>query len=537
MKHPISHIKSVNKRYNIFTSLRNPNAKPAISSIDQSYLPLGGLTHALKDNIATREEPTTCSSRMLASYISPFDSTVATLLEQSGSTCIGKTNMDEFGMGNSTTPRYFGPTLHPGYKQNEDLFEEYEDVTFDTVDTVDDVNGEVISSDIIHAGGKPTLNVGEVVTKHTYSVPKLKRSENGDVLFRNIDAQQRVVGGSSGGSVAAVMRGLVDFSLGTDTGGSVRLPACYTGIYGFKPTYGRISRWGVIAYAQSLDTVGIMGKDVDTIWRVFSSLDLTDKKDPTCLSDAVREEIAIERLMSKKNVGKKFKVGIPEEFKFAELSEEVKEAWIKLLVKLQESKLIEVHPVSIPSIKHSLPAYYTLATSEASSNLARYDGNRYGFRTDDYDGKEAEFRYNRDIAFGDEVKNRILLGTYALSSYGYDNNYKKASTVRSLLVEEFNKVFRDKHCLTTKKTFANASGIDMLIVPTSVSAPTLMSEFKSTNAVETYMNDVCTIPMSLAGLPSMNIPFENCGFQVVAQHGQDYKVLELSRLIAAEVEK
>ena len=516
----LAHIKVVNKKYNIFTSIRAPSKTP----VDEfaSFSPLFNTTYAIKDNFTTRNEPTTCSSLMLSNYKSPFDSTVVTLLNQSGSQCIGKTNMDEFGMGNSTTSSYFGPTLNSLYPQTENLFIDYEEVIFSTKD-IGDKNGEFISSDIVEV-------IKEGYTINKYYVPKLNRDEKGKVIFNNIDSRQRITGGSSGGSATAVGLDLVDFAIGSDTGGSVRLPACYNNIYGFKPTYGRISRWGLVAYAQSLDTVGIMSKEVDTIWKVFSTLDLADSKDPTSLSDSCREEIAIERINSKKNVGKKFKIGIPIEYKFNELSEDIKQSWEKLLNKLKENKLIEIIPISIPSVKYSLPAYYTLVTSEASSNLSRYDGNRYGFRTEDYEGEEPEFRFNRGKAFGEEVKRRILLGNYSLSSYGYDNNYKKASNVRRLLIEEFNKVFRDKHCLMEKKQLTNANGIDLMIVPTSVNLPKLINEGNG-DIVEGYMNDVCTIPMSLAGLPTMNIPFENFGFQIVGQHGQDYKVLEFTRLV------
>lgn len=525
----IKQIQSVNKKYNIFTSLRT-NPTPPDSS---PFAPLGNLTYAIKDNFTTRNEPTTCSSKMLSPYVSPFDSTVVTLLDQSGSSCIGKTNMDEFAMGNSTISGYFGPTLNPIYPQDQDLVESYQEINFATKDLVSDETGEVISSEIIHDSN---LNL-EGTSTHSYMLPKLYK----DVIDR-VSPKQRIVGGSSGGSAAAVSLDLVDFAIGSDTGGSVRLPACYTNIYGFKPTYGRISRWGLVAYSQSLDTVGIMSKDVDTIWKVFTSLDLNDSKDPSSLSDSTRENIAIERLNSKKNVGKKFKVGIPIEYQLDEMGNEIKSSWKSLLNKLKESKLIEIYSISIPSIKYSLPTYYTLCTSEASSNLSRYDGIRYGYRNSDYvenESDEPEFILTRNSGFGDEVRRRIILGNYALSSYGFNSHFMKATGVRGQLIDEFNKVFRDRHCLLDKKKFANANGIDMIIVPTTVSQPPLVSEFTKTDPVKSYMNDVCTIPMSLAGLPTMSIPYggDSMGFQLVGQHGQDYKVLEFSRLVEGELAK
>lgn len=521
MQSRINKIKTLNNKYNVFTSIRN---KPKVSA--SPYAPLGGLTYAIKDNFTTRDEPTTCSSKMLCNYVSPFDSTVNNLLDQSGAHCVGKTNMDEFAMGNSTTAGYFGPTLNPLYEQSQDLVQSYEEVKFYTKDGVSETDGETISTSVHQ-------NVSNVdgFTEHSYFQPKLYE----DIQSR-VSKDQRVVGGSSGGSAAAVALNMVDFSIGSDTGGSVRLPACYNNIYGFKPTYGRISRWGMIAYAQSLDTVGIMSKDLGTMWKVFSALDLHDSKDPSCLSDESRESMAVERLMSKRNVGRKFKVGIPTEFKLDEMDEGIKNSWKSLLNKLTESKLVEVYPVSVPSIKYALPAYYTLCTAEASSNLSRYDGIRYGYRVDEAECNfeiEPEFVTTRTTGFGEEVKRRIILGNYSLSSYGYDSTFMKATGVRGQLIEGFNKIFRDKHCLSEKKTFSNTAGVDMIIVPTALSSPPTIEESNRISPVKSYMNDVCTVPMSLAGLPSMNIPYggKSVGFQLVGQHGQDYKVLEFSRLV------
>lgn len=527
MKANINHIKAVNRKFNIFTSLRtNPTAPDS-----SPYAPLGNTTYAIKDNFATRNEPTTCSSKILEPYVSPFDATVVTLLDQSGSSCIGKTNMDEFAMGNSTISGHFGPTLNPVYNQEQDLIESYKETTFYTKDSVSEEDGEIISSEIVH-DDKDSRG-----TVHSYLAPKLY-----DNALERISDDQRIVGGSSGGSAAAVALDLVDFSIGSDTGGSVRLPACYTNIYGFKPTYGRISRWGLVAYSQSLDTVGIMSKDLNTLWKVFTSLDLSDSKDPSCLSDATRETIAIERLNSKKNVGKKFKVGIPVEYQLEELGDNVKSSWKSLLKKLQEAKLIEVYPVSVPSIRHALPTYYTLCTSEASSNLSRYDGIRYGYRVrdDECDTElEPEYITTRTTGFGPEVRRRITLGNYALSSYGYNSHFIKATGVRGMLIEEFNQVLRDRNCLVEKKKFQSTAGVDMLIVPTTVSQPPSIKEFSQMDPVQSYMNDVCTIPMSLAGLPTINIPYggNSMGFQLVGQHGQDYKVLEFARLVEAVISK
>lgn len=441
--------------------------------------------------------------------------------------------MDEFAMGNSTISGFFGPTLNPLYPQERDLIESYEEITFATKDSISENDGEIISSDIMN----DYTNTSDL-SLHSYIKPKLYND-----AFDRISNEQRIVGGSSGGSAAAVALDLVDFSIGSDTGGSVRLPACYTNIYGFKPTYGRISRWGLLAYAQSLDTVGIMSKDLDTVWKVFMSLDLSDSKDPSCLSDSTREKIAIERIHSKKNVGKKIKIGIPVEFQIEEMDESIKKYWKSLLNKLKESKLIEVYPVSVPSIKYSLPTYYTLCTAEASSNLSRYDGIRYGYRVLESECNvdiEPEFVTTRNTGFGEEVRRRIILGNYALSSYGFDSHFMKATAVRGMLIDEFNDVFRDRHCLIETKQLKSTNGVDMIIVPTTTtSQPPLVKDFKNTDPVTSYMNDICTIPMSLAGLPTMSIPYCEgaMGFQLVGQHGQDYKVLEFARLVDGVLSK
>ncbi|GME80892.1 unnamed protein product [[Candida] boidinii] len=290
----IGTLKAINKKFNIFTSIREN-----IDHAKNKTGPLSGTFCAIKDNIATIEEPTTCASKILSTYTSPFNATVVDLLENSGSTVVGKTNLDEFGMGNSTTNSYFGSTLNPIYEN---------------------------------------------------------------------DKEMRIVGGSSGGSAAAVASGVSDFALGTDTGGSVRLPAAYTGIVGFKPSYGRISRWGVIAYAQSLDTVGILAKDVMTTRKVYDVLNQYDDKDPTSLSNELRSQFAKIKKTEDK-IDKKIRIGVPMECNLQDLSEKVKKSWLDLLKTVNNSDKYEIMPVSIPSIKSSLPAYYILAPSEASSNL------------------------------------------------------------------------------------------------------------------------------------------------------------------------
>ncbi|GME83383.1 unnamed protein product [Ambrosiozyma monospora] len=243
----ISQLKAINSRYNIFTSIRVPSTSSTIPNGS-----LSNTTSTLKDIISTRREPTTCGSKILQDYIAPYDATISKLLEKEGTTIIGKTNMDEFGMGNSTLNSHFGPTLNPLYQQSENLVPDYEEVVFWTP------KGKSINAEIQYT--EPSADIVANYERHTYIKPKLQEKSQ-----YKIDPSMRIAGGSSGGSAASVAAGLCDFAIGTDTGGSIRLPACYTSTFGFKPSYGRISRWGLVSYAQSLDTVGIISKDLELV--------------------------------------------------------------------------------------------------------------------------------------------------------------------------------------------------------------------------------------------------------------------------------
>lgn len=494
----LRHIAQISKRYNIFTSIRVPrgNAKP------------GTLRASIKDNFATRKEPTTCGSHILEDYISPFDATSVRLLENSGlASVVGKTNLDEFGMGNSTLNSYYGPTLNPLYNQTEDIVSDYKQHTvWIPVKKSDQINRNVIRT-------RPPADKVDQYTEISYLKPVISKK-------KQISPEMRIVGGSSGGAAASVATDLVDFAIGSDTGGSIRLPACYTSTLGFKPSYGRISRWGLISYAQSLDTVGIISKKLPIISKVFKTLDQYDSSDPTSLASN-------KRLGDDFKQPAKFRIGIPMEFQLENMGSDIKKIWMDLLKRLSDSKLIEIYPVSIPSIKSALPTYYTLVTAEASSNLSRFDGIRYGYRADEYTDTEPEFTVTRFKGFGDEVKRRITLGTFSLSSYGFDSHFMKATKLRSRLINEFNAVFKDRHVLFPDGK-GNVKGVDFIICPTSVSKPPLVSNFYKMKPVESYLNDVLTIPASLAGLPTVNVPFggKSMGFQVMGQYDCDYKVLQ-----------
>ncbi|CDK27281.1 unnamed protein product [Kuraishia capsulata CBS 1993] len=453
----LSGLKAAQLKYNIFTSIRENVDAELLQALSGK---LKKVTVAIKDNIVTKEDKTTCSSQILADYESPFDATVVRLLKEQGAVVVGKTNLDEFGMGSGTTHSHFGPTLNPLYPD-----------------------------------------------------------------------EARISGGSSGGSAAAVSAGLVDVALGTDTGGSIRLPASYTGVVGFKPTYSRISRWGVVPYAQSLDTVGLLSRDVSIIRQVFTELDKYDPNDPTSLAGDIRETIPKRTVTSQR-----LRIGVCEQFNVKELSQPMRNAWISSLERFSKDGH-ELVPVSIPSIKHALSAYYVLAPAEAASNLSRYDGVRYGFRN--YD---KSYGTTRSTGFGSEVQKRIMLGNFNLSSEAYSNHFLKAQRVRRLICDEFNEVFKLSNPLDGKTSF-NDLGIDLIVTPTSTSKAPTLEKFRlsqNDNGVTEYVDDVMTVPASLAGLPSIVVPWNTdngvCGIQLTGQFGDDNLVLDVAETFMAREE-
>jgi len=358
-------------------------------------------------------------------------------------------------------------------------------------------------------------------------------------------------GGSSGGSAVAVATGQCWAALGTDTGGSVRLPAAYTATVGFKPSYGRLSRWGVLAYANSLDTVGTLTSNVDDARMLLRCLDHFDGRDPTSLPDAVRERIR--HLLSahdpQRQRSQRLRIGIPLEYNIASLALPVKTAWSKLLHALQDAGHT-LHSVSLPTTQQALSAYYVLAPAEASSNLAKYDGVRYGHRTMGPDASPGEnlplFAATRGLGFGAEVQRRILLGAYTLSSDAMDNYFLQAQKVRRLVQADFDRVFAFEHPLHDGYDVVksdNNGGVDILVTPTAPTLPPTLAEVARQTPIENYMNDVFTVPASLAGLPALSVPFdldqnaseeevlESVGMQVIGQFGDDDLVLEVGNII------
>lgn len=296
----------------------------------------------------------------------------------------------------------------------------------------------------------------------------------------------RTPGGSSGGSAAAVAADMVPWALGTDTGGSIRQPAALSGIVGLKPTYGLVSRYGVIAYASSLDQVGVLTKDVEDSALLLNVIAGHDEKDSTS-AKLPKKDYTI----NLKNGVKGLKIGVPKEFYGEGINEEVKEA-IQKTIEIYKQLGAEVEEFSLDIAKLSLATYYIISCAEASSNLGRFDGIRYGYRTNDFENLNDIFVNSRSEGFGDEVKRRIILGTYVLSSGYYDAYYKKAQKVRTLVKKSFDETFKK---------------YDIIITPTSPTTAFKIGE-KSNNPLEMYLADICTVSVNMAGLPGISIP---CG--------------------------
>ncbi|PPQ98049.1 hypothetical protein CVT26_003044 [Gymnopilus dilepis] len=495
-------ISAKNASVNAFVSVSEPSSSH-VSRDGSKGLPLSGLTVAIKDNIATSQMSTTCSSAMLQNFTSPFDATVVELLIQNGVDIIGKTNCDEFGMGSLNVHSVHGPVKNP---------------------------------------------LG---------------------LFQD-PPEERSAGGSSGGSAAAVAAGMCDAALGTDTGGSVRLPASYCGIVGLKPSYGLISRWGVVSYADSLDCVGVLASNVEVTQRVFERIAAHDTNDPTSAPQAIRYKARqqVEELFPSASTStpsskptddtsilKRLRIGIPQEYFPAELSSTILDQLRTLIHTLQIRGGATIVPVSLPTTAYALSSYYVLASAEASSNLARYDGVRYG--SYEAPGPETDltktssvYARTRSVNFGKEVKKRILLGTYALSADAFDNYFLQAQRIRQLIKNDFDRVFRipnffsDQTHQNTRDTNTETSQpkVDVLLHPSAIRTAPLLSdsESESADSLSAYVQDVLTVPASLGGLPALSVPMGVSGKEgfrwpvgasIVGQWGTDELVLAVGRAV------
>ncbi len=327
---------------------------------------------------------------------------------------------------------------------------------------------------------------------------------------------KKVPGGSSGGSAAAVASGQVLAALGTDTGGSIRQPASFNGIFGIKPTYGRVSRWGVIAFSSSLDQVGVLSRHVADSAQVLQTISGFDQRDNTSSQQAVPDFSQI-----KADV-RGLKVAVPEEFMGAGVDAGVREQ-VQKGIKLLDQNGALVETVKLPHAQYAVQVYYIIASSEASSNLQRYDGIRYGYRAQDVQNLEDVYVHSRSEGFGDEVKRRIMLGTFALSTGYFDAYFNKAAQVRTLINDDFEKVFQD---------------FDLIVGPTS---PTTAFDIGSRidDPVVMYMNDILTIPANLAGLPAASVPVGFAdgmpvGLQMIAPAFKEQTIFNAAQLVENE---
>ena len=397
------------------SALEQARASDARRAAGQTRGPLDGIPVGLKDVIAVAGQPLTCSSKMLANFVSPYDATVTTRLKAAGAVLLGRLNLDEFAMGSSTENSAFSPTANPW------------DLTC-------------------------------------------------------------VPGGSSGGSAAAVAAGELPLTLGSDTGGSIRQPAALCGIVGLKPTYGLVSRYGLAAYASSLDQIGPLAHTVEDAAMLLGVIAGHDERDST----SFKAEVPDYRAELAKRKGP-WRIGVPKEFFGEGLDPEIGAA-VRAAIEHYRAAGCEIREVSLPlAAEYAIATYYLIATAEASSNLARYDGIRYTHRSAKAKDIVDLYFQSRAEGFGDEVKRRIILGTQALSSGYYDAYYLRAQKVRTLIRNEFAAVLKD---------------CDALLSPTSPSPAFKLGE-KSSDPLAMYLMDIYTISINLAGLPGISIP---CGF-------------------------
>lgn len=333
-------------------------------------------------------------------------------------------------------------------------------------------------------------------------------------VVKNPINNEYVPGGSSGGSAAAVAAKLCDVAIGTDTGGSIRQPASFCGIFGLKPSYGRVSRFGLNAFASSFDSIGPFANNIQDVALVQEVLSGHDENDSTS------EKIAVPNLSTLSVDTKNIKIGIPKEYFGEGLNSEISDAIETQIENLRE-KGFQIEEISLPRTEYSIATYYILTTAEASSNLARFDGARYGYRTDDKVNLKQMYTKSRSEGFGDEVKRRIMLGTYVLSAGYYDAYYKKAQQVRRLIKEDFSKVFEK---------------VDIILTPTTPTTAYQIGE-KSDDPLEMYLGDIYTTSANLAGIPGLNIPIGNdskslpIGMQLMANQFEEEMLLSFANSI------
>jgi aspartyl-tRNA(Asn)/glutamyl-tRNA(Gln) amidotransferase subunit A len=430
---------------NAFISITGEQALAAADVADAARSqgdvgPLSGVPMAHKDIFCTKGVKTTCASRMLKNFVSPYDATVVQRLNAAGMVSVGKTNMDEFAMGSSNETSYFGTVKNPW--------------------------------------------------DHT-----------------------RSPGGSSGGSAAAVAAGLVPMATGTDTGGSVRQPAALCGITGFKPTYGRISRYGIVAFASSLDQAGVLALTAEDAALIMQAIAGFDERDSTCSEAGVPDYMAG---LAASVEGKT--IGVPKEYFDEGLDTAYGDA-VHAALDVYTQLGAELREVSLPNLSLAVPAYYVVCPAEASSNLSRYDGVRFGHRSDTGDDIESLYKNSRTEGFGVEVKRRIMIGTYVLSAGYYDAYYLQAQKVRQLISDDMQRCFEE---------------VDIIAGPTTPGTAFRIGE-KVDDPVQMYLNDIYTVSVNLAGLPGISVPCGMidglpAGLHLVGRHFAEQQVLNFAHV-------
>lgn len=442
----LARIAQWDKTLNSFITVTEESALQAARAADtrrlsagpEAYGLLNGIPLAHKDIFCTQGIKTSCGSKMLDNFISPYDASLIANFKKAGAITLGKTNMDEFAMGSSNENSFYGPVANPW---------------------------------------DPT----------------------------------RVPGGSSGGSAAAIAAGFAAGATGTDTGGSIRQPAALCGITGIKPTYGRVSRYGMIAFASSLDQAGPMARTAEDCALLLQVMAGFDPKDSTSVNKPVPNYSA---LLNHSLQG--LKIGLPKEFLSSALDPKI-EASVQEAITTLKNLGATVQEISLPNTHLAIPAYYVIAPAECSSNLSRFDGVRFGYRCENPKNLQDLYTRSRSEGFGKEVKRRILIGTYVLSAGFFDAYYRQAQKVRSLITQDFREAFKK---------------VDVILGPTTPS-PAFKIGAKASDPISMYLCDIYTISLNLAGLPGLSMPggfVENCptGIQLIGNYFEEGKLLNIA---------
>ncbi|XP_045198095.2 LOW QUALITY PROTEIN: glutamyl-tRNA(Gln) amidotransferase subunit A, mitochondrial-like [Mercenaria mercenaria] len=488
------------RELNAFITETPEVARQQLLSVQKGSTVLNGIPVAVKDNFCTKDIRTTCASHMLQNYIPPYNATVVQRLYDQGAVLVGKTNLDEYSMGCGAIDSIYGPVRNP-WKYS--------------------FSSQVQESENTVSSGSQTEKVRQGTrTIHTSCVNSRvpePRAEN-----CKEDSDWFISGGSSGGSAVAVATGSCFGALGSDTGGSTRNPASYCGVVGLKPTYGLVSRYGLIPLVNSLDVPGILTKTVDDATIILNSLAGHDNNDSTTVTDDFVPSY-LEETPSVKGLH----VGIPKEYNAPGLSDEVKSAWSGVADMLENAGA-HVTQVSMPYTQYSITTYSILCACEVASNMARYDGIEFGHRAENDVSTEALYAQSRHEGFNDVVRGRIFAGNYFLLRENYERYFKKALRVRRLISNDFVNVYN--------------TGIDVLLTPTTLTVAPSYSWFsKADNRTRTAEQDLFTQPINMAGVPAVSVPVKvsssglPVSLQIIGQKFQDHKMLNAAKWIEQNV--